>query len=76
MKSFTISCLDLAEPQLLHAEWSDDRNICIIGKVRNIQTLVRLEVFTAARIQVVVLWVVTPCGVAVGYQRFRHYTMS
>jgi hypothetical protein len=31
----------------------------------------RLEVFTAVRIQVEVLWVVTPCSVVVGYQRFR-----
>jgi hypothetical protein len=29
------------------------------------------EAFTAAMFQVEVLWVVTPCSVVVGYQRFR-----
>jgi hypothetical protein len=32
---------------------------------------VSFEVFTVVRIQVDVFWVVTPCSVAVGYQRFR-----
>jgi hypothetical protein len=31
----------------------------------------RFEVFTAMKIQVQFFWVVTPCGVVVGYQRFR-----
>jgi len=30
----------------------------------------RFEVFTAVKIQVEVFWVVTPCSVAVGHQRF------
>jgi hypothetical protein len=29
------------------------------------------EVFMAVKIQVEAFWVVTPCSVAVGYQRFR-----
>jgi len=31
---------------------------------------VRFEVFTAVKILVEVFWVLTPCGVAVGYQCF------
>jgi hypothetical protein len=31
----------------------------------------RFEVFTVEKIQVEVFWVVTPCSVVVGYQRFR-----
>jgi hypothetical protein len=31
----------------------------------------KFEVFMAAKIQVEVFWVVTPCSVVVGYQRFR-----
>jgi hypothetical protein len=31
----------------------------------------KFEVFTAMKIQVEVVWVMTPCGVAVGYQSFR-----
>jgi len=31
----------------------------------------RFEVFTVKKIQVVVFWVVTPCGNEVGYQLFR-----
>jgi hypothetical protein len=30
----------------------------------------RFEVFTAAKIQVEVFWIVMPCRVAVGYQHF------
>jgi hypothetical protein len=33
-------------------------------------TSLRFEVFTAVKIQAEVFWVVTPCSVAVGYQRF------
>jgi hypothetical protein len=29
------------------------------------------EAFTAVMVQVVVFWVMTPCSVVVGYQRFR-----
>jgi hypothetical protein len=41
--------------------------------VINYETMleVSFEAFTAVMIQVVVSWVVTPCGVVVGYQRFR-----
>jgi hypothetical protein len=31
---------------------------------------VRFEVFTAVEFQIDVFWVLTPCGVMVGYQRF------
>jgi len=30
----------------------------------------KLEVFTAVKIQVEVVWIVTPCSVAVGYRCF------
>jgi hypothetical protein len=36
----------------------------------NIRENMRLEVSMAVKIQVEVFWVVTPCGVAVAYQRF------
>jgi len=32
---------------------------------------VSFEAFTAVMFQVEVFWVVTPCNVVVGYQRFR-----
>jgi hypothetical protein len=35
-----------------------------------INYFVRYEVFTAVKIQVEVVWVVTPCGVAAGYHYF------
>jgi len=31
----------------------------------------RFELFTPLKIQVVVFWVLTPCSVVAGYQRFR-----
>jgi hypothetical protein len=37
---------------------------------RNFAASVRFEVFTAVKIQSDVFWVVTLCGVAVGYKRF------
>jgi hypothetical protein len=42
----------------------------------------RFKVFTAVKFEVEVLWVVTPCSVAVGYQRLRgpcclhHFTLK
>jgi hypothetical protein len=36
----------------------------------------RLEVFAAMKTHVVVLWVVTPCSVVVGYQRFGGLRMK
>jgi hypothetical protein len=40
-----------------------------IGRQRS-QIYARFEVFTAVKIQVQVFWVVKPCSVVVGYQRF------
>jgi len=34
------------------------------------------EAFTAAMFQVEVLWVVTPCNIVIGYQRFEEYAIS
>jgi hypothetical protein len=34
-------------------------------------TVANFEAFTAVMFQVEVFWVVTPCGVVVGYRRFR-----
>jgi hypothetical protein len=31
----------------------------------------RFQAFTTVKIQIEILWVVTPCSVVVGYQRFR-----
>jgi fatty-acid desaturase len=36
----------------------------------------RFEVLTAVKIQVEILWVVTPCNVVVGYQRFGAHAAS
>jgi len=33
----------------------------------------KFEVFTVAKIQSVVFWIVTLCGVLVGYQHFRSH---
>jgi hypothetical protein len=42
-----------------------------LGKVPLKLIYTRFEVFKAEKIQVEVFWVVTPCRIAAGYQRFR-----
>jgi len=44
---------------------------CYVSLCGNIYFYVRIEVFTAMMIQVVVFWVVTPCSIVIGYQSFR-----
>jgi hypothetical protein len=56
-------------------DWETDER-CILCIVQSVYVLryiifVRLEIFTAVKIQVVVVWVITPCSAVVGYQHFR-----
>jgi hypothetical protein len=37
----------------------------------NLNSETRFEVCTAVKIQVAVFWIMAPCSVVVGYQRFR-----
>jgi len=45
---------------------------CLIFSIEKLSIFgVRFEVFVAVKIKFVVFWVVMPCSMIVGYQRFR-----